>query len=1001
MPSIYYPNSKNNKNEDTKRDLNRILPFLELRLYDVYENSKEGYGYGLFKIRPNILRFIRENLYNPTLISDTISPAQEEYLRKLKEHIAKLENHRDIVDGIVSEINRCLERLDTEIDSHSMLIKAFKYTFGTDNESIERVKDEFENASDDEIISIAAERALNTLSTRAMQELNEALFLGANLGGSYSDNLSIMIDSLTPERINNRNTLATTSNEYKEEWVIITKNLSILLNYYSQITHDPTPDGYDDSVKPAEFSDFNLNQIIYKQDLPNRNVIDFSKMNVNLNQVMPSTDEIALLNTMHGVIVRFIIVDQTIEVDDSARSFKVEYVKTSLSHYEGGKTMPSGMFMNSEANVLQFVGSVTHGTTVLGYQKSDRNVITGPAQSVYGIDRFQFVGELANVNFLLNIRKVDGNQTVEADMYNGSRSSLPDTEPLQVIGNTCVGRMSRYLEHSTKVIPRTRGKLYCIFYINGHIPVAADEKNIYSINTSDYRSMTKTNNFRSGRNNAYHLPDAYTLNALDYARCISQIDLSRKFTGEKSSQALHTVYTFLTVSVIRPVDLGYKTDYPLNAETEKDPPPSYNIKIIKSNIVPNFRLKKVVAHSEQYIKEQDDMVVVCDDPLWPCYFATDRSQIRYAHREQGDKRHISRKRADPVIEVFDLSRMCCTAYCNNNEYNLEILIGDSPHVDNVISRGKELMAKGHLSWNGYATTLDSSQIKSFLEYVSTNYGRYLYSRMSHPVQTTPVSDKMFLIMQKKREILYAVYRSIVQNRENPKSTCDFNTVVARYVPNNDYIPFHRIKVEESEPTMTKMRAMTTTGVSESSEKTFHFNLSMSGKVTKVNGARPVWKIKGSPESSGSGENMKFKIARDITLDQEQLQAYSRIIGNMILTGDLTKARFFTDPNTPVTADFSAVTVPDVIRNNVVFYLLKNKKHTIKDTKEFDEGFGDMRTSYINYMKIIKAEEEKRAKNLKAREEDERRNKRRAEDGMNRIMFKKFRSDQFIKITLFD
>lgn len=968
MPSIYYPNSKNNKNEDTKRDLNRILPFMELRTYDVHENSKEGFGYGLFKIRPNILRFIRENLYNPELISDTISPAQEDYLKKLKEHITKLENHRKAVDEVVYEIIKCLNALDESVDSHAMLIDAFKEAFNVDS-------------IDD---SIDDESALNHLSNTAMEKLNEALFIGARLTGSYENKLSTMIDKLTPENLNGRNTLSTTANEFKEEWDIITKNLAILLNYYNQVTHNPSPDGYDDAVKPAEFNYFNLNEIVYKRDLPNRNTIDFSKMNVDLNQVTPSTDEITLLNTMHGVIVRFILVEQKIEVNESRKNFKVEYIKTSSPHFEGGNTMPSGMFMNSEANVLRFVGSVTHGTTILGYEKSQRNLITGPNEKLYGIDRFQFIGELANVNFLLNIREVIGNQNVVAEMYNGSRNSLPDTSPVRVTGNTCVGSMRKYLEHSTKIIPRTRGKLYCIFYINGHIPVAADEKNIYSINTADYRSMTKTNNFRSGKDNSYHLPDAYTLNALDYARCISQIDLARKYTGEKSSQALHTAHTFLTVSVVRPVDLGYKTDYPLNAETEKDPPPSYNIKIIKSNIVPNFRLKKVVAHSEQYIKkEDDDMVVVCDDPLWPCYFATDRSQLRNTHRDREEKKDIYRKRADPVIEVFDLSRMSCTAYCNNNEYNLEILIGDSLHVDNIISRGKELMNKGRLSWNGYDTNLDSNQIKNFLEYVSTNYGKYLYSRMSHSVPLPRVSDKMFLIMQKKREILYAVYRSIVQNRENPKSTCDFNTVISRYVPNNNYIPFYRVKIEESEPTMNKMRVMHVTASSEGSKKTFSFNLSVNGKATKVDGARPVWKIRGSPESTGVGENMKFRISRKINLTPEQQQSYSRIIGNMIVSADRHKAMWFVDTKTPAELDFSGVVVPDVIRNNVALHLLKNGKHTIDNQNEYIEGFNAMLKSYRNSPQSKQA------------------GAKRSVNTVDRIMFAELNTDKYLKTTLQD
>jgi len=589
---------------------------------------------------------MKKNLYNDSPNEyDVIPQEQTDYIKKLQAHLVKLDRHRTNVDRVVASIKEAMSKLDPS--GHAKLIGALEQLIGEDQASIsEYPQDDRERARRE-----ARQDAYNSITNATMNNLAKGLGLLAKISLSSGDNetnLDRMIESLLPQSERTPDMLTLGNITYDDVYDELIKSITIMMEYYKrvQITEDES-DGYADLAESLGIEYYNLNDFGYYNDLSQAESLVYRRTGENLKTIKPTYTDIALLNIMNGVIVRFCVTEHDVTGDKDATSYTVNYVKRSQSFSDDGDTMPAGMFRIPEKDMttLQFLGGVTYGTTDLKYEKSDRNEIIGPEGSppLLGIDKFDFVGELGNVSYLFNIREIYDRQSVTADVYGNSPYSLPDTVEGQpktsdpAMKNAYTGSMAKYLAHSSKVMSRSRGKLYCIFYMHGYHPVAADEKNIYELdealyaergralirNASSTRAVLPTS-FKSGENNTWYLPDGYTLNALRYILNVSKIDLTGKFINEKGgagtrSGPLHTSSTFLTVTVVRPCDLFYKYDRHLT--------PSYDVKIIKSNIFPNLRLHKVVNHSRQYtvVNPRDGIITICDDPLWVRFFSIDKA----------------------------------------------------------------------------------------------------------------------------------------------------------------------------------------------------------------------------------------------------------------------------------------------------------------------------------------------------------------------------------------
>lgn len=950
MTTLHYPNST-----IPREELRNVLPFLNLCTYNVKDNSSDR-GYGIFRMKPAVSDYVKRNMYGGGQ-SERVKIAEEhsKYIKKLHSRIDELKKHHTGMRLVVDNIGRDADKLDyvTNLKLHITL---------------EKLICQYQRAQfSPEELAEERERVFNRVDSEVLSDLVLYLGLDAEIVTDnddeevYQQNLRAISDALLPSAPHNANVLKRSKpSEWEDEkfdsdsdinleelYRSILNNISTMIEYYKSVRIMKEDNEAEKRMaKKLGFVYFNSDELKYYDSPPDQNSYVYRKSNVDLDTITPSHSDIALLNIIHGVIVRYKMIEYEVEEDYGVQSIRVEYVKSNKTFNEG--SMPTAMFREVDKRTYDFMGGMTYGTTKLSYAVSQGNSVIGPVgtKPVYGIDEFEFVGELSNVEYLFNIRSIRERVSVTADVYEGSSYSLPDTTMGQYrsddksLRNAYTGSMDKYLDHSSKVSPRARGKLYCIFYMYGDVPVAADENNIYILTEESYNTNAKLKAFKSGENNTYLIPDAYTLNALRYIIALSKIDFSmydrtRGQGGGPKFGYLHTASTFLTVAVIRPCDLFYEMDRTIGPDNQRDPQPVYNVKVVKSNIYPNLRIQKVVNHS--ITKKPDDVerVFFYDYPVWPEHFSFNNTNYN------------NRKR---VLEVFDYDRMSCIAYCNNNEYNLEILTGDSLHVDDVIANMKKLSRDGFLKWNGYTTTLERNQIESFREYVSSNYGGYLFNRIIHPEPYPQIANKEFLIMQKRREICYTAYRAIVQNRQSRNPFYDFNTVMANYVPNNNYIPFERVERVEQPPTKNKHWSIKYP-VGRNEILNIDINMTSFEKVAP-DPKKPdhfVHRIHGIPITKNVNGKRLMSISREVSLRNDKLAKYNRIISQMISSNVEQDALSFRDPGSDLTEQLIdshlVKEIPERVKSNVIFHILLGNNHTIDETEEYLKDFRSMVRNY--------------------------------------------------------
>jgi hypothetical protein len=261
----------------------------------------------------------------------------------------------------------------------------------------------------------------------------------------------------------------------------------------------------------------------------------------------------------------------------------------------------------------------------------------------------QLVGFLYNPQFMIPTQARGSGQTVDATMYNGEPGSLPSLN----------GNVSDYLEHSTAVRDRRRGRVFCIFYV-GSEPYAANEENIYPLD----------------RKFEGECLDIYTQEALLYAWDLSKVNVQNTIADVKFLKSTHSPYTYLTVSVRRPDDVFYDklTEIP------------YDVLILQSNIKPPLLPDKRLVHAPETKREnpkgggfqgERGITVEFNDRVW----------MRKFHRCH-------------TLEVFDKKTMSDVIYCSKMNYDIEIITRPSLRIHDVRTRLR-LLAEGDIMFNQY------------------------------------------------------------------------------------------------------------------------------------------------------------------------------------------------------------------------------------------------------------------------------------------------------------
>lgn len=345
-----------------------------------------------------------------------------------------------------------------------------------------------------------------------------------------------------------------------------------------------------------------------------------------------------------------------------------------------------------------------------------------------------------------------------SDKYKEAEYSIPSrpTDKKSVEG---------YFRHSTTYRKRTRGRSYCIFYMN-HDVVAADDKNIYPLRKHGERYSLEASMFAKNK------LDKYTHEALLYIFDLSKVNVKQANKGNVD-YSTHNHYTFLLVFVKKPDDVLFNTEQP------------YDVICTMSNILPIFNIHKL---TQRPAKEPDNYVEGAIN-----FFYESKTWF-----EKFSNVRVPGESKMQVVDVFDRSTMASAVYCSRQEHLIEVIIGDNPNVKSVFDRLVRLLNKQPIKYQDYEETelfyennneqlipITPSNKKSFFKFVKDNFRSFylngLVKLMYPEPRAVPLTQAGLtaIVREKFEEIAYTIYCKVVANFGD---ICDMTQIINKGEP---------------------------------------------------------------------------------------------------------------------------------------------------------------------------------------------------------------------------
>lgn len=221
--------------------------------------------------------------------------------------------------------------------------------------------------------------------------------------------------------------------------------------------------------------------------------------------------------------------------------------------------------------------------------------------------------------------------------------------------------------------------------------------------------------------------DFYTQEALLYAWDLSKANLNQR-ESDMSKASIHTIDTYLVVSVRRPDDLFYR-------KTDTIP---YDVMIMGSNIYPRLLLTEMmqtsVTEKEYIVKAGRHVTARYVDRVW--------------------MRNFERS---PSREVYDAATRSSVVYCSAEEFAVDVITGESLNVMKVIDQ-LEKISLPDFEYNDYMIPngLSSANILAYMKDKVANPLIIHYLTQSNTVQPFGPLERR-LVKQALEGIAYTLY----------------------------------------------------------------------------------------------------------------------------------------------------------------------------------------------------------------------------------------------------
>ena len=221
--------------------------------------------------------------------------------------------------------------------------------------------------------------------------------------------------------------------------------------------------------------------------------------------------------------------------------------------------------------------------------------------------------------------------------------------------------------------------------------------------------------------------DFYTQEALLYAWDLSKANLNQR-ESDMSKASIHTIDTYLVVSVRKPDDLFYR-------KTDTIP---YDVMIMGSNIYPRLLLTEMmqtsVTEKEYIVKAGRHVTARYVDRVW--------------------MRNFERS---PCREVYDAATRSSVIYCSAEEFAINIISGESLNVMKVIERLEKLNLP-NFEYNDYTipNKLSPTNILTYMKNKVANPLIIHYLSQSNTAQPFGPLERR-LVKQALEGIAYTLY----------------------------------------------------------------------------------------------------------------------------------------------------------------------------------------------------------------------------------------------------